>query len=341
MIKNEAVNQGLRKYVKANLTPTEEERRLISSIYDAVCSILSDGKCLQIGSYPRYTAIRPPHDLDILFILGKWDKTEPKPFNALSALKQRLTAELTPPKGFSFTVELQTHSITIKFIRNGEEIFAVDIVPALITGANNEFGQDIYLVPEILGLGHRKRLKKYKRVKENIDRIDWILTDPRGYISAAAALNLLNKDFRKSVKFLKKWKSVSKERNNEFKLKSFHIEQIVTSYFHDDYALTILDALTKFFVELPSWLTGSQIPDRANSSKKIDDYIDELTLEQKSIILKSREEFLERLLSYEGEQAADTLFKEKSFAAGAGVATGAAMTSLEPRRVIPRSSFGD
>lgn len=344
MVSNEVVNQELRKYVQTNLTPTAEERSWISSIYEAVCSVLGSGKCLQIGSYPRYTAIRPPHDLDVLFILGKWDKTEPKPFNALSRLKPRLEKELVAPQGFSFTVELQTHSITIKFIRNNEEVFAVDVVPALITGAKNEFGDDIYLVPEILRLGHQKRLQKYERVGKNIDRIDWIPTDPRGYISVASALNKLNDDFRKSVKIPKKWKFVSKERNDEFKLKSFHIEQIVTSYFRKDSSLSILDAVTKFFVELPNWLSHSQIPDRANSSKNIDAYVDELTLEQKSIILKSRDEFLEKLKIYEGEQAAEILFKEKFLVAQvSSVSVGATATSAvsEVRRVIPRSNFGE
>lgn len=344
MVRNEVVNQELRKYVQANLTPTAEQRGWISSIYEAVCSVLSSGKCLQIGSYPRYTAIRPPHDLDVLFVLGKWDKKEPKPFDALSRLKIRLETELVAPQEFSFTVELQTHSITIKFIRNNEEVFAVDVVPALITEAKNEFGDDIYLVPEILRLGHQRRLKKYERVGKKIDRIDWILTDPRGYISVASALNKLNDDFRKSVKIPKKWKCVSKERNDEFKLKSFHIEQIVTSYFRKDSSLTILDAVTKFFDELPKWLEKSQIPDRANHSKNIDAYVDELTLEQKSIILKSRDEFLEKLKSYEGEQDAGILFKEKSFAAQVSSvsvgATGTSATSVE-RRVIPRSNFGE
>lgn len=343
-MQTEAVNQGLRKYVQAYLTPTVEERNWISKIYEAICSVLSSGKCLQIGSYPRYTAIRPPHDLDVLFILGKWDKTEPKPFDALSKLKGRLETELVAPQGFSFTVELQTHSITIKFIRNSEEVFAVDIVPALITEAKNEFGDDIYLVPEILRLGHQRRLKKYKRVEEGKTQIDWILTDPRGYISVASALNKLNDDFRKSVKIPKKWKCVSKERNDEFKLKSFHIEQIITLYFRKDYSLTISEAVTKFFEELPMWLEKSQIPDRANPSKNIDAYIDELTPKQKSIILKSRDEFLEKLKSYEGEQDAEILFKEKALAAQvrsvSSVTTGTSAVS-EVRRVIPRSNFGE
>lgn len=344
MEKKELISEALRKYVQANLSPTEKERNLISAIYSAVCSVLGRNRCLQIGSYPRYTAVRPPHDLDVLFILGKWDKTEPKPFNALSILKARLETELVPPRGFSFTIELQTHSITIKFIRNNEEVFAVDVVPALITEAKNEFGEDIYLVPEILRLGHQRRLKKYKRVEENIDQINWILTDPRGYISVASALNKINDDFRKSVKIPKKWKGVSKEQNDEFKLKSFHIEQIVTSYFRKNSSLTILEAVTKFFVELPNWLSRSQIPDRADSSKNIDAYVDELTSAQKSIILKSRDEFLEKLKSYEGEQDAEILFKEKSLAAQvrsvSAETTGASAVS-EVRRVIPRSNFGE
>lgn len=344
MDRNDIVNQALRKYVQTNLTPTAEERSWISLIYQAVCSVLSDGKCLQIGSYPRFTAIRPPHDLDVLYIIGNWDRTEPRPYSALLALKEKIDLELAPPQGFTTSVELQTHSITIKFIRNNLEIFAVDIVPAFITEFKNEFHDDIYLVPEIVGLSHQGRLKKYSRVKENIERIDWILTDPRGYISVATALNRLNDDFRKSVKLPKKWKAVSKEQNGEFKLKSFHIEQIITSYFRSNPSLTILEAATKFFVELPLWLTHSQIPDRADASKNIDAYVDELTTDHKSVILRSRDEMLEGLKVYQGEQDAEVLFTERSFAATANPRASAAtvitMTGDE-RRVFPRSSFGE
>lgn len=187
-------------------------------------------------------------------------------------------------------------------------------------------------------------MKKYKRVEENIDRIDWILTDPRGYISVASALNKQNDDFRKSVKLPKKWKCISKERNDEFKLKSFHIEQIVTSYFQKNSSLTILEAVTKFFVELPNWLSHTQIPDRADSSKNIDAYVDELTFEQRSIILKSRDEFLEKLKGYEGEQDAEILFKEKvSVVQVKSVLAGTTGTSSvsEVRKVVPRSNFGE
>lgn len=355
-MKNEAVNQALRKYVQTNLTPTDEERSLISSIYEAVCSVLRSGKCLQIGSYPRFTAIRPPHDLDVLFILGRWDGKEPKPFNALSILKMRLETELVPPKGFSFTVTLQTHSISIKFIRESKEVFAVDIVPALSTGATNNFGDDVYIVPEILRMNHERRSVKYKRVAENTDRINWILTDPRGYISVAAQLNAKNDDFRKSVKFPKKWKCAAKEKNDGFKLKSFHIEQIITSYFQKDASLEILDAITKFFTELPKWLEKSQIPDRADSSRNIDAYIDELTFEQKALILNSRDEFLEKLNVYEGEQQAGVLFEEKlSMVRAKSVSTGTGGThssstltgsttsksNSESRIIFPRAPFGE
>lgn len=355
-MKNEAVNQALRKYVQENLTPTEEERSLISSIYEAVCSVLSSGKCLQIGSYPRFTAIRPPHDLDVLFILGRWDKKEPKPFNALSILKLRLETELVPPKGFLFTVQLQTHSISIKFVREGKEVFAVDIVPALSTGAKNEFGNDIYLVPEILRMNHERRSVKYKRVEAADDQIGWILTDPRGYISVAAQLNEKNKDFRKSVKFSKKWKCDAKEKNDDFKLKSFHIEQIITSYFQTDSSLDILDAITRFFTELPKWLEKSQIPDRAEPSRNIDAYVDELTFKQKALILNSRDEFLEKLDAYEGDQKAGILIEEKTsmlraksastgtvgtHSSSASIGATNSPSTSESRIVVPRAPFGE
>jgi hypothetical protein len=49
--------------------------------------------------------------------------------------------------------------------------------------ATNKFGDDIYRVPEIILNGHRRRLKTYKRLAEQGGHIDYILSDPKGYIS--------------------------------------------------------------------------------------------------------------------------------------------------------------
>jgi hypothetical protein len=335
---------ALRAFVQKYLTPTPDERSMVAAIYGAVCVVLGRDRCYQIGSFPRFTAIRPPHDLDILFSADKWPGHEPDARAVLSELAKRLESELVAPNGLKFAVSLQTHSITVSFMLNGEEKFAVDVVPAWTSGTKNEFGDDIYWVPEILLKGHRRRLKTYKRLAERGGQIDYILSDPKGYISVAAGLNAENSDFRKSVKFPKKWKWWAKEANDEFKMKSFHIEQIITGYFKQNRSLDILAAVTKFFEELPLWISRSQIPDRADANRNIDAYIDDLTSEQKAIILAAGAEFLERLRTYNGETDVSVLFETRPKAVAAqatssGVSRSPAIIT-EGRSVSPRATFG-
>jgi len=346
-MKNEQVSAALRKYVQNSLTPTSDERNMVAAVYAAVCSVLGRDRCYQIGSYPRYTAIRPPHDLDVLYRADKWPGVEPHAARVVADLKGRLEKELVPPQGLSFTVALQTHSVTVSFTRDGEEVIAVDVVPAWTTGSKNEFGDDIYWVPEIILEGHRRRVKTYKRLAEQGGHIRYILTDPKGYISVAAILNEANADFRKSVKLPKKWKQVAKEANEQFKMKSFHIEQIITSYFRDRVTLDILEAVTRFFVELPQWISHSQIPDRADSTRNIDAYVDELTASERAAILTARDIFLARLHRFDGMQDVEVLFDTKLVTTAAAVdrakpsaATAAPAIITERSRVTPRANFG-
>lgn len=71
MRKNE-LNAKYRRYVKDNLSPTPSGREMVGKIYDAVKGALGED-CLLIGSYARFTAGRPLHDLDVLFIAGKFE----------------------------------------------------------------------------------------------------------------------------------------------------------------------------------------------------------------------------------------------------------------------------
>ncbi len=336
---------ALRAFVQKYLTPTPTERRMVSDVYGSVCAVLGKDRCYQIGSFPRFTAISPPHDLDVLFKADTWPGHEPDAANVLTTLAERLRSQLVGPLGLKFTVTLQTHSITVSFLEGEKEVFAVDIVPAWTSGNTNEFGDEIYWVPEILLKGHRRRLKMYKRVLEHGGHIDYILSDPKGYISVAAQLNEANSDFRKSVKVPKKWKWLAKAASEEFKLKSFHIEQIITAYYQQDKTLDILAAVTKFFEELPAWISHAQIPDRADSTRKIDAYVDELTAEQKAIILQARDEFLTRLRAFDGSQDASILFEPNSKAIAANASSSgisrAPAIITEGRTVQPRSTFGD
>jgi hypothetical protein len=80
------------------------------------------------------------------------------------------------------------------------------------------------------------------------------------------------------------------------KLKSFHLEQVITKFFQDNQRLEIFDAIFKFFTELPEIIDRpNQIRDRANHDKFIDDYLAQLTEDQKERIKYAREGFLIKL----------------------------------------------
>jgi len=336
-------NEALRKYSHEHLTPTEEQRALISAIYSGVCGVLGGHRCRQIGSYPRFTAIRPPHDLDILFRAGFSRDLSPDPSTAIGEIAKLLDENFVAPEGLKSKIRIQSHSVSITLFRGTDEEFGVDIVPAWETGAKNEFDDDIFRVPELILKGHPARQRKYERVTKGIDSISFILTDPIGYIHMAEKVNERNDDFRRSTKCGKKWKHDSCEANEQFKLKSFHLEQIFTHYFRTNPDIGIYDALVKFFEELPDWISHSQIPDRADPNRNIDAYVDDFTLEQRAIIIGARDAFLERLGAYDGMQDASVLFEPRAIAARAtssGVTRAPAVIS-QGRSVEPRSPFGD
>lgn len=77
MRKNE-LNKLFREHAKISLSPTDVERDLISRIYEAFKSAIG-GNSILIGSYARFTATRPLHDIDILYIDGKFDPNNLNP----------------------------------------------------------------------------------------------------------------------------------------------------------------------------------------------------------------------------------------------------------------------
>jgi len=259
----------LEEYARNNLSPTKEEQDLASSLYNAFKSALGQG-CFLTGSFARFTAIRPLHDLDIFYVAGKFDPNNLNP---------------------------QTHSITMSFKENGEEIIAVDIVPALISGEKNEFGDDTYFVPEIMNTGRHNRQALYEafaKIKKT-EREWWIKSDPRGYIKASSDLDRQNSDFRKAAKFVKRWKHNCKEENDSFGLKSFHVEQVIFGIFKRYPGFDITDAIFKFFCELPATIFQPQIKDRADSGRFIDSYLNDLSVSQKNLIREARDAILIKL----------------------------------------------
>lgn len=284
------INSKLRAYAKEVLSPKNDERTLVAKVYESVCAVLGDGNCLQIGSYPRFTAITPLHDLDVLYILGSWS-LDADPSGALKELASSLEADYENPTNHRIAISTQTHSVTISFIQGAEEVFAVDIVPAYMHG-RNEFDGDLYMVPEVVTKSRAERRIRMEESLREGETINWIASDPRGYIAVARTVNDRNADFRKAVKIVKAWRASCKEDDKEFPLKSFHLEQIITQFFERVPESDIFDSVFYFFYDLPFQLREPRHPDRADSERYLDDYVADIDAEQMRKIREARDHFL-------------------------------------------------
>jgi Adenylyl/Guanylyl and SMODS C-terminal sensor domain len=293
-MKKDSINVKIREYVKIKLSPNQSDRDFVTLLYESFKVVLEQS-CIQIGSFPRFTAIKPIHDLDILYIIGDWDERNHSPQELLHRLQTKIITGYNNPTGYDITTSIQTHSITVSYKDKGSEIFSVDIVPAY-KYSKNEFGDDTYKVPEVIMQKHGiRRIEYYQKLNEEKKEMDWISSDPRGYIEVAKDINQKNSDFRKVVKFVKAWKNACKDRDTGFSLKSFHIEQLITLNFQNKNNLEIFDGIFQFFFELPDKIETAHIEDRANDGRHIDDYINDLTRWQKDKIIKARDGFLMKL----------------------------------------------
>lgn len=307
-MKKDKFNLKFREYART-LSPREGEREFIGKIYQSFNDLLGRNNCIQIGSYPRYTAITPVHDLDILYVIGEWSEKSHDPSVALQQLAAKIKRDYKNPTRNEVMVSLQTHSITVSYLQGGEEYFSVDIVPAYVF-SRNEFGEDMYKVPEVVRERRGKnRIEYYQRSAAEHREIGWISSDPRGYITIAAIVDQLSGgEFRKTVKIIKKWKNNLEEADSGLKLKSFHLEQVIVKFFQNSQQLEIFDAVFKFFSELPNLIgKPNQIRDRANSDKFIDDYLSQFSEEQKEKIKCARDGFLIKLENLKESDSIESL----------------------------------
>lgn len=279
-----------------------DDIQFVSKIYESFTKVLGAHKCVQIGSFPRYTAIKPLHDLDILYKIGEWSEEHTHPEKILKDLADQFKQEYRNPTRYKLSFRVQSHSIAFSFLNSkDEEVFAVDIVPAINRG-RNEFGDSTFWVPEIITAKSRaKREEIYARKKFSHQSINWIKTDPLGYIKQAAKINNNNSDFRKSVKFLKGWKNFCKSQNDEFKLKSFHLEQLITEQLKANSNQTIFDSLFECLTNLKENIQNPHIKDRADSDKYIDDYVSDLTEKEKDLIFQATDAILIALEEFDGD----------------------------------------
>lgn len=290
-MKNDELAALMRKIVRDDLSPSEVDRTFVTTVYESIRSLLGEGNTLQIGSYPRFTAVRPLHDLDVLYVLGNWDPETHDPSAALAALEALARSTYRNPTEYRVEISRQTHSVTIKFYDRRDEVFAVDIVPAYVEGLN-DFRQDKYVVPEIALQPRAQRLRTYAETASRRHEMRWIKSDPRGYIEVSRRLNDANPDFRKAAKFVKSWRASCKRADDEFPLKSFHAEIAIAHYFGRNAGASIFDAVFAFFCSLPDYLTYPQFPDRADATKNIDDYVAGISHADRKKALEYRDAFL-------------------------------------------------
>ena len=117
-----------------------------------------------------------------------------------------------------------------------------------------------------------------------------------------------------------------------FKLKSFHMEQVITAYFQKNLQLDIYDAVLQFFRDLPKLIEHAQIPDRADQSKNIDQYVEDLTDAEKRLIINARNVFLSKLEDFTEDTDVKDLI-EAGF-------TSQPMSSASPAIITRRSPAG-
>ncbi len=292
------LEQNLREYTTNNINPNQKELNFVRKIYKSIKFTLGEGNCYRIGSWPRGTAIHPLHDLDILFVAGRnFDiNNPPDPSVIISETITKAVSNLEVPNGLYIETEVQSHSGAIVYKDSkGNVQFSVDIVPGYVDYNNpNEQGQDTYFIPDLSYLSRIEKSLYYKDVHDGVKTIGWKKSDPRGYIRPTRELCKGNKDFRLAVKFIKAWKHSAKETNGDnFKLKSFHLEQKLFKYYSEYRSNSIFDGIFFILKEMSvnSPFFTPSILDRTpnNEDPYIDGYLKNLSTQQKQLIQEVRD----------------------------------------------------
>lgn len=279
------IDQILADYIRANLSPRKPERDMISRRYEQLSGFLS-GQLFQTGSYARHTATRRVHDLDTFYVLPESvrrlmveRKIAPEELT-LENIINDLAEALSKEYGNEARVVTQPHSVGIFFGSDHE--FSIDVVPAQPAGAG------LFLIPETALRSIRNRRALYD--SKMVPKLRWIKSDPKGYIAQATELDESTKGiFRKAAKLEKKWREGCKKNNENFPLKSFHVEIMVTELMKSQKGLSLVGALEKFLPLLPPAVVSPQYRDRADSSRFIDSYVEDFLEEQKQMVLREHQ----------------------------------------------------
>ena len=307
----------IKDYVNGNIRPTEKERKYVKVKYAELKEVLGsgNGSVFRSGSFARYTATTPIHDLDVIWVDESYESVD-DPYKVLKELAASIKQQYREC-GFPVPrIDVQSHSVTLEFDDNDDD-FAIDVVPAIQSddGALNEYGQPIFMVPEIIRLNHQNRYEFYTKQKRQPREIRWLLTDPKGYREEAKRLDASSgKNYRATVRIVKAWRSKMKaDYSDQWKLKSFHAEQICAQIFTSNSSLSIASALIEFYSQLPGYvLKAPLIEDRAyeqdSEYKYIDSYMadsEKVTDDMKSIIIKQASIAHEQVTQLKSVQTAE------------------------------------
>jgi hypothetical protein len=268
----------IKDYVDGNIRPTEAEHDYVGEKYNQIKLFLGEDNVFRSGSFARHTAVTPIHDLDVIWIDGSFESLD-HPHTVLSRLADYAESFYRKQGYVMPEITIQSHSVTLRF----EDLpggFSIDLVPAVKADEDsvNEYGQPLFLVPEIIKLNHANRERFYQQHRIAGGEVQWLLTDPKGYIREGVRLDeATKKNYRTTVRIVKSWRGKQKRTyESDWKLKSFHAEQICVQIFSANNALSVAEGLKEFFVQLPAYVSDApRIEDRAYSDEDQDKFIDE------------------------------------------------------------------
>src|SRR5665213_287865 len=165
------LNSIFNTHIKDHLSPKGWERQDVSGKYDDLCRFLS-GNCFQSGSWARFTSTTPVNDLDVIWVIprefinrsiiqkanGAIDPNHVDPSGILNNLATHLR-ESYRKASKQVRIEAQSHSVGVYF--GADDEFSIDVVPAIVSGEKNIFGDDVYWVPQIAALSKSRRAEVY------------------------------------------------------------------------------------------------------------------------------------------------------------------------------------
>jgi len=328
LMNSNSINSIIEKYIHDNFTPKVEEQKFITDKFEQLCGLLKEYEdaIFKNGSWARFTATSPVRDLDAVWplppsirpsykftdvIKKRIDPHSLDVSNILKDLAKRLGEEYNKA-GNNVIAEPQSHSVGI-FFSPDKEGFSIDLVPAIPTGEVNEYGDDLYYVPEIFKMSRKRRQMVYKMSVEKKQPINWIKTDPKGYINDSTKVNEINKAYRKASKFTKMWNYGCKDHNDNHPLKSFHLELICQEIVLKNKSINTYETILSFFNDLENYLQAPKFPDRADKNRCVDLYLTEITdLERLPIIKRISKAVLSlnKLGNVQSESEATTIIED-------------------------------